>query len=402
MRTSIIGIVLAALTLLGAHALAQPTAMTYQGELRDENGPCNGPYDFRFVLIDAPVGGTPVTGVRCAEGVPVQDGRFVVELDFGGLDYVNYWMEIQVRPATGLGCPNGLGLTTLSPRQKLTPAPMAITSRFSLDSQSLGGLGPNFFRQYTNMFGSLPSSSFTGTYTQPVTLNNSTNLFAGNGSGLTALNATNLSLGTLPDARLSTNVALLNRAGAFTAPQTFAAVTFGATSAFTGAATFTGPAIFNGPITLPATERAFTIPAQGFQPAVAGVEIFSDLSIVRGATAGQIMILHAPVHLPDGAVITGVEWMTTDNDAAQAISFSLHRIDLTTGSGASTMGSAATASGFASPTMQTLGDASVAAATVDNTRFAYYTRAVWATPTTPAAINIRGAKITYTITSPLP
>src|SRR5690606_3648317 len=42
----------------------------------------------------------------------------------------------------------------------------------------------------------------------------------GNGSGLTSLNASNLSSGTVPDARLSSNVALKNAPNVFTEQQT--------------------------------------------------------------------------------------------------------------------------------------------------------------------------------------
>ncbi len=46
-------------------------------------------------------------------------------------------------------------------------------------------------------------------------------VISGNGSGLTSLNASNLSTGTVADARLTTNVAKYNTAGTFTAGQTF-------------------------------------------------------------------------------------------------------------------------------------------------------------------------------------
>src|SRR5690606_5171387 len=46
---------------------------------------------------------------------------------------------------------------------------------------------------------------------------------SGNGSGLTNLNADNLSSGTVPDARLSNNVPLLNAANVFSATQTISA-----------------------------------------------------------------------------------------------------------------------------------------------------------------------------------
>jgi hypothetical protein len=59
-------------------------------------------------------------------------------------------------------------------------------------------------------------------------INIGTSTFTGNGSGLTSLNATNLSSGTVPDARLSTNVVLLGGAQTITGAKTFDAnVTLG-------------------------------------------------------------------------------------------------------------------------------------------------------------------------------
>src|SRR5690606_9223567 len=49
-------------------------------------------------------------------------------------------------------------------------------------------------------------------------------VITGNGSGLTALNASNIASGTLADARLSSNVALKNGANVFTQMQRTAAV----------------------------------------------------------------------------------------------------------------------------------------------------------------------------------
>jgi len=50
---------------------------------------------------------------------------------------------------------------------------------------------------------------------------NSGGILTANGAGLTGLNATNISAGTLPDARLSTNVALLNASQTFTGANSF-------------------------------------------------------------------------------------------------------------------------------------------------------------------------------------
>src|SRR5690606_35016718 len=50
---------------------------------------------------------------------------------------------------------------------------------------------------------------------------------SGNGSGLTNLNASNLSSGTVPDARLSSNVPLLNAPNVFTDRATFTSTSSG-------------------------------------------------------------------------------------------------------------------------------------------------------------------------------
>jgi hypothetical protein len=71
--------------------------------------------------------------------------------------------------------------------------------------------------------GTLPSSDFAGTYANAVNLDNAGNSFAGNGSGLTSLNASDLTLGTVPDSVLNPDVALLDRPQqAFTGSNTFA------------------------------------------------------------------------------------------------------------------------------------------------------------------------------------
>ena len=101
---------------------------------------------------------------------------------------------------------------TIAPRQSLTPTPYAIAA------DNLTGTLPA-----TQLTGALPSAQLSGTYSAPVTLNNAGNSLAGNGSGLTSLNANNLSSGTVADAGLSANVALLNRSPQmFTGTNSFA------------------------------------------------------------------------------------------------------------------------------------------------------------------------------------
>jgi len=64
--------------------------------------------------------------------------------------------------------------------------------------------------------GTVPGGRLSGTYSGAMNLSNPANSFSGNGSGLTGLNASQLTSGTVNDARLSANVARLNSSPTFT------------------------------------------------------------------------------------------------------------------------------------------------------------------------------------------
>lgn len=69
--------------------------------------------------------------------------------------------------------------------------------------------------------GTIPSGRLAGTYSGFLAFNNPANTYAGNGGNLTSLNASQLASGTVADARLSANVALRNAAQTFTATNIF-------------------------------------------------------------------------------------------------------------------------------------------------------------------------------------
>lgn len=191
--------------------LAQETAFTFQGRLNDGGSPATGAYDFTFSLYPTNQSGSlaavPVTNLAVA----VSSGLFTTTLDFGSIFRgPNYWLEIAVRT-------NGAAtFTNLTPRQPLLPVPYAIFANSA--SNLLGTLAS------TQLSGTLPASAFAG-YTNTVTLTNSGNLFggtfSGNGTNLVNLNASQLTGGTVADARLSTNVALLNANQRFTGSNVF-------------------------------------------------------------------------------------------------------------------------------------------------------------------------------------
>jgi hypothetical protein len=171
--------ILAIVVNFAANALfAQSTAYTYQGQLQNNGSPVSGTYNFTFSLFDSNIGGLETAGPVTNSGVIVNNGLFMVLIDFGPEAFIGAtnWLEISV--AT-----NGVDtFATLTPRQHLTPTPYAIMANQALSAVTITGAVPN--------------ARLEGSYTMPVTLNNSSNVFSGffdgNGSGLTNLNATSL------------------------------------------------------------------------------------------------------------------------------------------------------------------------------------------------------------------
>jgi trimeric autotransporter adhesin len=95
---------------------ASDTTITYQGQLQDGSGPVTGTPDMVFRLYDDLVAGNQVGADIVEEAVPVTDGLFQVELDFGAAYDQSRWLEVEV---------DGV---ELSPRQPITAAPVAINA----------------------------------------------------------------------------------------------------------------------------------------------------------------------------------------------------------------------------------------------------------------------------------
>ncbi len=108
----------------GASLAAAPlgTAITYQGQLKQDGIPVDGTANFVFRLFDAETGGTQVGSSAVRNGVAVVNGLFTVELDFGieVFDGSARWLQTSV---------NGV---PLSPRQSLMPTPYAVTASTAL------------------------------------------------------------------------------------------------------------------------------------------------------------------------------------------------------------------------------------------------------------------------------
>ena len=156
--------------------LAQGTAFTYQGRLNDGASPANGIYDLMFSLFGLNSGGAAITGPLTNTAVTVNNGLFVVTLDFGNqFPGTNRWLEIGVRTN------GGAAFTTLNPRQALTAAPYAITAN--------NVTGPVSAAQ-------LPATVLTNGSAGV----NLVGTFNGNGAGVTNLNLAASSAGSIVSA----------------------------------------------------------------------------------------------------------------------------------------------------------------------------------------------------------
>jgi hypothetical protein len=137
MKPQITSFLLAALVTFTAVAetRAQGTAFTYQGRLLQGTSPYSGAAEMRFIMFAVPSGGLPIsTSAPAPAIVTVSNGMFVASLDFGPTAFSDgdRWIEIQLRTDLGDFIP-------LSPRQRVTPAPFALTARnvIGLDGHTL-------------------------------------------------------------------------------------------------------------------------------------------------------------------------------------------------------------------------------------------------------------------------
>ena len=180
--------------------LAQGTAFTYQGALNSSGAPANGAYDLQFTVYDAASNGNIIGGPLTNSATAVSNGLFSVQLDFGTNTFNGSarWLEIGVQT-------NGAGgvFTTLSPRQQITSTPYAIQSANAVNANVAASASSV---SATNISGTialarLPAAVVTNG-ASGVTL---AGTFNGNGGGLTNLNTSQLTGGTINSSLLPTN-----------------------------------------------------------------------------------------------------------------------------------------------------------------------------------------------------
>jgi hypothetical protein len=124
MKETSFAIIALALACAGAHTVcAQSTVFTYQGRLMQSGLPANGLYEMQFTLFDAATNGNSVGTPVAVAPVAVSNGVFTASLDFGAAAFTgaDRWLEISV---TVFG--SDQPMTTLVPRQPITPVPYAL------------------------------------------------------------------------------------------------------------------------------------------------------------------------------------------------------------------------------------------------------------------------------------
>jgi hypothetical protein len=216
-----------------------PERMAYQGYLADGNGDPlgntnTGPknYDVIFRIYAAPTAGTVLWAEQ--QTVTVDKGYFSVLLGEGSpyssephpssisslftnvANASDRYVEITVK---GIGAGSPPADVIILPRLRLLTSPYAFLARNAVNAGNLvnGANGQVVSITGTNVGinRASPASALDVNGTVTATT------FSGSGSGLTSLNASSLSSGTVADARLSANVAKLNADQTFTGTNTF-------------------------------------------------------------------------------------------------------------------------------------------------------------------------------------
>ncbi len=180
---------------------ASAAPITYTGQLLVSNQPVSGSYDIKLLVYSALTGGSQVGSTVTLTSVPVKDGVFYVEPDFG-MNVFNTgatrYLETQYRVHPTSGNP---AYTVQSPR-KLVP-----TSAYALYSRNTGGLQGNPISTTAPNTGQV--LKWNGSVWQP---GNDANTTYSAGSGL-ALSGTTFSLssGGITSGDIAANAVTTNK-----------------------------------------------------------------------------------------------------------------------------------------------------------------------------------------------
>jgi hypothetical protein len=136
------------------------TAISYQGELRDNNVPLNGPISLRFRLFNVDTGGIAVVP-DVNTTTTANAGRFTVpSLDFAPPPFSPDWSRALWIEVAVIG--SGGTVTVLGPRQRLTPVPSAIYATNALVAINAGTAGSATNANFATSAGSATNATQLG------------------------------------------------------------------------------------------------------------------------------------------------------------------------------------------------------------------------------------------------
>ncbi len=155
---------------------AQTAVFTYQGRLSDNSMPANNSYEMQFELFDDAKGGNQIGSTLTISNVPVSNGSFTVQLDFGAEAFSapNRYLQISVRKTS-----ENSSFTLLTPRQQITHVPLAVRAQTAVKADNADQLG------------GAPAGSYL--------------LANGDGANLTNLNGANLTNNSVTSEKIAGN-----------------------------------------------------------------------------------------------------------------------------------------------------------------------------------------------------
>ncbi|MCA1659130.1 MAG: hypothetical protein LC642_01100 [Verrucomicrobiaceae bacterium] len=200
-----------------------PQLINYQGRVVVGSTNFNGTGQFKFALINGSNGSTLWRNHGTGAGEPanavaltVSNGLYSVLLGDATLTNMavipnTVFNNADVRLRVWFS--DGSGFQQLNPDQRIAAVGYAMMASSVVDGAITNA------KLDSGLAAELPRKSAGQTFTGANTFNNLGNQFTGNGSGLTQLNASALSSGTVLDARLSSNIPRLNAANDFVGEQ---------------------------------------------------------------------------------------------------------------------------------------------------------------------------------------
>lgn len=369
---------------------ALSTSFTYQGQLDQNGSPVNDTCDMSFRLYDAASMGTEI-GSDFHASVPVTDGLFAVNLDFGAgaFNGDRRWLEIKI------DCEEDGTYADLG-RQELTAAPYALGLRPGAVISGTNASGP--ILQVENTGGGIGSAVYaknsSGYAVQAWSENNigvyansendygvdgrSTNSYGVHGESKTSYGVyaagaggdLGLYNGSIYAVRESgSDVTLYSNDDVYVHLDNDngnPAKTYSEFQVINGNGTTMFSVAENGAVSWYTQTGYVSIPAAAFRPREDGYDFTNRGNQLSNDDNGSDQY-YAPVQLPHGATVTKMTFYYSDSSTSNA-SASLRRIDLPSG-GYTTMASVTSVGSSGPGHTETT---AIDPATIDNSAAAYY------------------------------